>query len=44
MSRELNIENFPIFNFCIIFLHYLLVESYEEKHEDYLIKNHDEKT
>ncbi len=42
-SRELNIENFPIFDFCIIFLHYLLIESYEEKHEDYLIESHKEK-
>jgi len=42
-SRELNIEIFPVFDFCIIFLHYLLIESHEEKHEDCLIKNHDEK-
>jgi len=55
-SRELNIENFSIFDFCIIFLHYLLIKSHEEKHEDrlieshkekhedHLVKNHDEKT
>ncbi len=43
MSRKLNIENFPVFDFCIIFLHYLLIESHEEKHEDHLIKSHDEK-
>ena len=43
MSRELNIENFPVFDFCIIFLHYLLIESHEEKHEDCLIESHDEK-
>jgi len=42
-SKELNIEIFSIFDFCIIFLHYLLIESHEEKHEDHLIKNHDEK-
>ena len=42
-SRELNIEIFPVFDFCIIFLHYLLIESHEEKHEDRLIENHDEK-
>ena len=28
MSRELNIENFPIFDFCIIFLHYLFALSF----------------
>jgi len=39
-SRELNIENFPVFDFCIIFLHYLLIESHEEKHEDRLIESH----
>ncbi len=45
-SRELNIESFPVFDFCIIFLHYLLIESHEEKHEDRLtlIESHDEKT
>ncbi len=42
-SRELNIENFSVFDFCIIFLHYLLIESHKEKHEDYLIKSHKEK-
>ncbi len=41
MSRKLNIEIFPIFDFCIIFLHYILIESHEEKHEDCLIKSHD---
>ncbi len=43
MSRELNIEIFSIFDFCIIFLHYLLIESHEEKHEECLIESHDEK-
>jgi len=43
MSRELNIENFPVFDFCITFLHYLLIESHEEKHEDHLIESHKEK-
>jgi hypothetical protein len=43
MSKELNIENFSVFDFCIIFLHYLLIESYKEKHEDRLIKSHKEK-
>jgi len=43
MLRELNIEIFLIFDFCIIFLHYLLIESHEEKHEDHLIKSHKEK-
>ncbi len=42
MSRELNIESFSIFDFCIIFLHYLLIESHEEKHEDRLIESHKE--
>ncbi len=42
-SRELNIEIFPIFNFCIIFLHYLLIESHEEKHEEKHEESHDEK-
>jgi len=42
-SRELNIENLSVFDFCIIFLHYLLIESHKEKHEDYLIKSHKEK-
>jgi len=43
MSRELNIENFPIFDLCITFLYYLLIESHKEKHEDCLIESHDEK-
>ena len=43
MSKELNIEKFSIFDFCIIFLHYLLIESHKKKHEDHLIKSHDEK-
>jgi len=43
MSRELNIEKFSIFDFCIIFLHYLLIESHKEKHEDHLIESHKEK-
>jgi len=43
MSKELNIENFSVFDFCIIFLHYLLIESHKEKHEDRLIKSHKEK-
>ena len=42
-SRELNIENFPVFDFCIIFLHYLLIESHEGKNEDRLIESHKEK-
>ncbi len=40
MSRELNIEIFPIFCFCIIFL----IESHDEKHEDYMIESHEEKS
>ncbi len=43
MSRELNIENFPIFDLCITFLYYLLIESHKEKHEDCLIESYDEK-
>ncbi len=39
ISRKLNIENFPIFDFCIIFLHYLLIESHKKKHEE----KHEEK-
>ena len=31
------------FNFYIIFLHYLLIESHKKKHEDCLIESHDEK-
>ncbi len=42
-SRGLNIENFPVFDFCITFLHYLLIESHEGKHEDRLIESHKEK-
>ncbi len=42
-SRELNIENFSVFDFCITFLHYLLIESHEEEHEDRLIESHKEK-
>jgi len=41
--KKLNIEFFSIFDFCIIFLHYLLIESHEEEYEDHLIENHDEK-
>jgi len=41
--RELNIEIFPVFDFCIIFLHYLLIESHEGKHEDCLIESQKEK-
>ena len=40
-SRELNIEIFPVFDFCITFLHYLLIESHEEKHEGRLVENHE---
>ncbi len=43
-SRELNIEIFPIFCFCIIFLHYLFDRSHDEKHEDYMIESHEEKS
>ncbi len=42
-SRGLNIENFPVFDFCITFLHYLLIESHEEKHEGRLVESHKEK-
>ena len=42
-SRELNIEIFPIFCFCITFLHYLFDRSHDEKHEDYMIESHEEK-
>jgi len=41
-SRELNIEIFPVFDFCITFLHYRLIESHEGKHEDRLIESHKE--
>ncbi len=43
MSKELNIEKFSIFDFCIIFLHYLLIKSHEEEHEDHLIESHKKK-
>ncbi len=43
-SRELNIEIFPVFCFCIIFLHYLFDRSHDEKHEDYMIESHEEKS
>ena len=39
-SRELNIEIFPVFCFCITFL----IESHDEKHEDYMIESHEEKS
>jgi len=42
-SRELNIEIFPVFDFCITFLHYLLIESHEEKHEESHDEEHEEK-
>ena len=42
-SRELNIEKISVFDFCITFLHYLLIESHKEKHEDHLIKSHKKK-
>ena len=29
--KELNIEIFPVFNFCIIFLHYLFALSFDRK-------------
>jgi len=41
--KKLNIENFSIFDFCIIFLHYLLIESHKEKHEDRLKESYKEK-
>jgi len=43
-SRELNIEIFPVFCFCITFLHYLFDRSHDEKHEDYMIESHEEKS
>ncbi len=43
MSKKLNIEKFSIFDFCIIFLHYLLIKSHEEEHEDHLIESYKEK-
>jgi len=39
-SRGLNIEIFPVFGFCITFLHYLLIESHEEEHEGRLVESH----
>ncbi len=42
-SRELNIEIFPVFDFCITFLHYLLIESHEGEHEGRLVENHEGK-
>ena len=39
-SRGLNIENFPVFDFCITFLHYLLIESHEEEQEGRLVESH----
>ncbi len=41
MSRELNIEIFPIFRLCIIFLIKNHKEKHEEKHEDCLIESFD---
>jgi len=41
--RGLNIENFPVFGFCITFLHYLLTESHEGKHRGRLVESHEEK-
>jgi len=38
--RGLNIENFPVFGFCITFLHYLLIGSHKGKHEGRLIESH----
>ena len=40
-SRGLNIEIFPVFDFCITFLHYLLIGSHEGEHEGRLIGSHD---
>ncbi len=39
-SRGLNIENFPVFGFCITFLHYLLIESHKGEHEGRLVGSH----
>ncbi len=39
MSRELNIEIFPVFRLCIIFL----IESHKEKHEGKYEGKHEEK-
>ena len=41
-SRELNIEIFPVFDFCIIFLHYLLIENHEGEHEESHGEEHEE--
>ena len=41
--RVLNIENFPVFGFCITFLHYLLIGSHEGEHEGRLVESHDGK-
>ncbi len=44
MLRELNIENFSIFDFCIIFLHYLFALSFCIIFLHYLlIESHEEK-
>jgi len=39
ISRELNIEIFPVFRLCIIFLIESHKEKHEEKHEDHLIES-----
>jgi len=38
--RGLNIENFPVFGFCITFLHYLLIGSHKGEHEGRLVGSH----
>ncbi len=38
--RGLNIENFPVFGFCIPFLHYLLIGSHEGEHGGRLVGSH----
>ncbi len=43
-SRGLNIEVFPVFDFCITFLHYLFDRSHDGKHEDYMIESHEEES
>ncbi len=47
-SRELNIEKkidfSSIFAFALSFCIIFLIENHEEKHEDHLIKSHDEET
>ncbi len=40
-SRKLNIEIFPIFRLCIIFLIESHKEKHEEKHKDHLIESFD---